>query len=152
MRLEGPILLDSRVTEVFHLPQHGSHEGRPQLPCICDHFLSLLVSDVFSCSCVEVVGGQAVKEATATLHVPMCENDYQVQIYPSWKVHIQSLQLAETWSMCVPHLMKSLCVILVLRIWSGMNRLSSSWHSSSFRSGAELNLTSSWAWNRWVEK
>ena len=75
MRLEGPVLLDSRVTKVFHLPQHGSHEGGPQLPCICNYLLSLFVGDVFACSGVEVVGGHTVKEATATLHVPTCDNN-----------------------------------------------------------------------------
>ena len=53
---EGPVLLDGRVTKVFHLLQHCHHEGGPQLPCICTHPLSLLISDVLSSPRVIVEG------------------------------------------------------------------------------------------------
>ena len=71
VRFEGPVILNSGVTEVLHLPQHGCHEGGPQLLCISADSLPLLVREVLSCPRVEVEGRQSVQEATATVHVPV---------------------------------------------------------------------------------
>ena len=79
VRFEGPVTLNSRVTEVLHLPQHGCHEGGPQLPCVCAHPLPLLISDVLPLLVLEVLsyprvidkGRQVVKKITATIHVPV---------------------------------------------------------------------------------
>ena len=75
VRFEGPVTLNSRVTEVLHLPQHGCHEGGPQLLCISADSLPLLVREVLSCPRVEVEGRQSVQEATATVHVPVWAHD-----------------------------------------------------------------------------
>ena len=71
MRFEGPVFLDSRVTKVRHLPQHGCHDSRPDLTCICGYPLPLLISKVLSCPHVKVEGRQSVKETTATIHIPV---------------------------------------------------------------------------------
>ena len=64
-------------------------------------------------------------------------------------VHKVSVGIIFIISICesVPHLIKSLCVILVFRTCSGMYCSSSCWHSSSGRSGSEPNLTHWWAWS-----
>ena len=72
MRLERPILLNGRVTEVLHLPQHSCHEGGAQLLRISAHPLPLLISDILSYPSVIVKGRQGFKETTATIQVPVC--------------------------------------------------------------------------------
>ena len=71
VRFEGPVILNSGVTEVLHFPQHGCHECGPQLFCISAHSLPLFVYEVLSCPRVELEGRQGVQEATATVHVPV---------------------------------------------------------------------------------
>ena len=56
VRFDGPVLLDSRVTKVIDLPQHGCHEGGPKPTCICGHLLPQFISKVLSCPHVEVKG------------------------------------------------------------------------------------------------
>ena len=75
VRLEGPVILDARIAEVLHLPQHGCHEGGPQLFCISADSLPLFVCEVLSYPCVEVEGRQGVQEATATVHIPVWAHD-----------------------------------------------------------------------------
>ena len=55
VRSEGPVTLNSGVTEVLHLLQHGCHEGGPQLFCISAHALPLPISDVLPLLVPEVL-------------------------------------------------------------------------------------------------
>ena len=71
VRFEGPVLLDVRVTKILHLLQHCCHESGPQLPCICSHPISMLISEVLSNSRVIVKGRKSFKKSTATIHVPV---------------------------------------------------------------------------------
>ena len=72
MSFEGPIFLDLRVAEVYHLLKHCAHECGPQFPGVRRHLLPCdRVVEVLSIAGVVVEGRDTVQEGTTSLHVPV---------------------------------------------------------------------------------